>query len=138
MLNFRWLIKAMMLFIFCSTMATCKKPAGPGGKASIKGKVFATDWDNTQRYVISRGFAVDERVYIIYGNGTIVGNDIRTGPDGSYEFRYLNKGHYRVYVNSLDTTIYFKGNDTYHSIIQEVDITGAEESKTLPDFKMNR
>lgn len=138
MLTFRWLNKTMIIFLFCSAFMACTKPAGPGGKATIKGKVFATDWDNTQRYVVSRGYAVNERVFIIYGNGTVIGNDVRTGPDGSYEFRYLNKGHYRVYVNSIDTTIFFKGNDTYHAMIQEVDLTGTDESKTLPDFKMNR
>jgi hypothetical protein len=138
MLNFRWSIKTMIVFILCSSLSACQKPAGPGGKASIRGKVYATDWDNTQRYVISRGYGVGERVNIIYGKGTVVGNDIRTGPDGSYEFRYLTKGHYRIYVNSLDTTILFKGNDTYHSIIQEVEISGTDDIKTLPDFKMNR
>jgi hypothetical protein len=100
--------------------------------------VYARDWDNTQRYVISSGYAVDERVYIIYGNGSVVSDDVRTGPDGSYEFRFLNKGHYQVYVNSIDTTINFKGNDTYHSVIQSVDISGTSESKTLPDFKINQ
>ena len=71
MLNFRWLIKTMIVFIFCSSLAACKKPAGPGGKASIKGKVYATDWDNTQRYIISSGYGVGERVNIIYGKGIV-------------------------------------------------------------------
>lgn len=138
MLNFKLILRSSLLICMTAILFSCEKPPGPGGKATVKGKVYATDWDNTQRYVISRGYAVDERVYIIYGSGNVVGNDVRTGPDGSFEFRYLNKGHYKVYVNSLDTTINFKGNDTYTSVIQEFDINGADETKTLPDFKIAR
>src|SRR3954469_10035778 len=94
----KMVLVSISLFIFIA----CKKPEGPGGKATIKGKVFVSDWDNTQRYVVSRGYAPDVRVYIMYGKDNIIGNDVRTGPDGSYEFRYLTKGHYKVFVNSLD------------------------------------
>jgi hypothetical protein len=135
-------IRSILMLLTVSLIATiissCEKPPGPGGKAVIKGKVWAVDYDNTFYRPITEGYAVDERVYIIYGNGTTPNDDVRTGPDGSFEFRFLNKGHYRVYVNSLDTAGKgYKGLDSYKSIIKDVDL-GASETKTLDDFKMSR
>jgi hypothetical protein len=38
-------------------------------------------------------------VYIIYGNeSTFYDDDIKTSYDGSFEFRYLKKGNYTVFV----------------------------------------
>lgn len=119
-------------------MVSCKKPAGPGGKANVKGKVYAYDFDNTQRYLLSKGYSPNERVFISYGNSNTIDNDIRTSADGSFEFRFLNKGHYKVFVNSLDTSIKVKGNDTEKAVMQEFDITGAEQTVTLPDFIINK
>ena len=138
MFKSNFLLKLILVSVLIIPLNSCKKPPGPGGRATVTGKVLAADWDNSQRAVMSRGPAVDERVYIIYGNGNIIGNDVRTGPDGTFEFRYLNKGHYKVFVNSLDSTLLYKGNDTKHSVIQEFDITGASETKTLSAFYINR
>lgn len=115
----------------------CEKPPGKGGRATVRGKVFATDFDNTQRVPISRGYQPGERVYIVYGEGTMVGDDIRTSYDGSYEFRYLTKGKYKVFANSLDTTEYFKGRDKLYPVILEFEIKDPKEVKTLPDLHIN-
>src|SRR4051794_9119425 len=104
MFNSKKIISLFVAALLMTALAGCEKPEGKGGKATVKGKVFASDFENTQRYAISRGYAPDQRVYIIYGNTNIVGDDTRTSYDGTYEFRYLTKGHYKVYVNSLDTT----------------------------------
>jgi hypothetical protein len=131
----KWLLA---LAVLLSALFSCEKPPGPGGRASIKGRVYAYDYDNTQRYKISEGYSAGERVYIIYGNQTVVGKDTRTSIDGSYEFPYLNKGHYKVFVNSLDTSIKVKGNDTEKSIIQEVQIDDAQQVVQLKDFVINK
>lgn len=119
-------------------LSGCKKPAGPGGKATIKGKVYAYDFDNTQRFLISKGYSADEKVYIMYGNENTIGNDVRTSADGSFEFKYLNKGHYKIFVNSLDTSIKLKGNDTYYPAIKEFDITDAKQIINLEDIIINK
>src|ERR1043166_4130239 len=116
----------------------CEKPPGPGGRATIKGKVYAYDYDNTQRYKISEGYTSGEKVYIIYGNNTTVGHDERTSMDGSYQFRFLNKGHYRVFVNSIDTSLKVKGNDTEIPVYQDVNITESAQVVTLKDFVINK
>jgi hypothetical protein len=127
-------IAAFILFNFSS----CNKPPGPGGKATVKGKVYAYDFDNTQRYLISKGYSSGERVYIIYGNNTEVGKDVRTSSDGSFQFKYLNKGHYKIFVNSLDTSIKVKGNDTEIPVFKEFDITDSKQVLDLEDIIINK
>lgn len=128
----------LKLGLLALVLGACEKPPGPGGRATVKGKVYAYDWDNTQNYMISQGYASGEKVYIIYGDGTTIGNTISTSVDGSFEFRYLCKGHYKVFVNSLDTSRKIKGNDTEHPVIKEFDITGTTQTVDLQDFVINR
>lgn len=132
------ILKLVIVIFLMFTAISCNKPAGPGGKAVVKGKVYAYDFDNTQRYVLSKGYASGEKVYICYGNNTSIGNDVNTSTDGSFEFRFLNKGHYKVFVNSLDTSIKFKGNDTEYPVIKEFDITDAGQTINLDDIIINR
>jgi hypothetical protein len=128
-------VAAVLLFL---PFVACEKPAGPGGKATVTGKVYAYDFDNTQRYLLSKGYSSGDKVFICYGNSTAIGNDVVTSSDGSFEFRYLNKGHYKVFVNSLDTSIKVKGNDTEFPVIKEFDITGTSQEITLEDFIINK
>ena len=118
-------------------LTACEKPPGTGGRATVKGKVWATDFDNTQRYPMSRGYAPGERVYIIYGSGNEIGDDVRTSYDGSFQFKYLTKGHYKVFVNSLDTTEFQKGRDALYPVMTEFDITDPKQVVILEDIKIN-
>jgi hypothetical protein len=132
------LLKLFTITVLLFNVSSCSKPAGPGGKAVVKGKVYAHDFDNTQRYVLSKGYAAGERVYISYGNSNSIGNDVRTASDGSFEFMYLTKGHYKIFVMSLDTSIKFKGNDTEKAVIKEFDITDTKQTVTLEDIIINK
>jgi len=130
---FYYIILTLGIFI-----SGCDKPAGPGGRARVTGKVYAYDFDNTQRYQIGKGYTAGEKVYICYGNNSVVGNDVKTSSDGSFEFLYLNKGHYKIFVNSLDTSIKVKGNDMSIPVIKEFDITESKQTLNLPDFIINK
>ena len=118
--------------------SSCKKAAGPGGRATVKGKVYAYDYDNTQKYLISKGYSSGDKVFISYGSHTTIDNNVTTGIDGAFEFRYLCKGHYKVFVNSLDTTFKIKGNDTEYPVIKEFDITSVDQTVTLDDIVINK
>lgn len=133
-MNRNIIVAALALAVLCS----CQKPPGPGGRATITGKVYAYDFDNMQNYLISKGYASGEKVYIIYGGGTTIGNSVSTSIDGSFQFRFLNKGHYKVFVNSLDTSYKVKGNATRVPVIKEFDITGTKETVQLEDFVINK
>jgi hypothetical protein len=127
----------LSLVLLLVTMA-CTKPAGPGGKATVKGRVYARDYDNTQQYMISKGYSAGETVYICYGNSNDIGDNVKTSHDGSFKFLYLNKGHYKVFVNSLDTTIRVKGNDTEIPVIVEFDIKDVRQTIDLGDIVINK
>ncbi|MGZ3930664.1 MAG: hypothetical protein ACXVP0_04685 [Bacteroidia bacterium] len=131
-------ITALLLALCLCGFQSCKKPAGPGGRATVKGKVYAKDFDNTQQYLVSQQYAAGQKVYICYGTNDVVGNDVQTTPDGGFEFLYLNKGHYKVFVNSLDTSIKVKGNKTMIPVIREFDITNMSQTITLDDIIINK
>jgi hypothetical protein len=44
----------------------------------------------------------DERVYLIYGEGEVFNESVKTGADGVFTFEGLNPGKYRVYALSTD------------------------------------
>jgi hypothetical protein len=127
----------LLLFLILAVYA-CKKPPGPGGRATVKGKIFVKGFDNTQQYLLSQEYAPGETVYIIYGTNSVVGNSVKTTTDGSYQFLYLNKGHYTVFANSLDTSIKVKGNKKMLPVTQEFDITGNTQTINLPDIIINK
>jgi hypothetical protein len=77
----------------------CSKEPGEGGRAEIRGVV------KEQRYNGSNPTGdpypvAEQRVYIIYGDGDYANDDTRTGPNGEFNFPWLRKGDYRVYVIS--------------------------------------
>lgn len=125
--------KLVIATIVTFSATSCEKPAGPGGRATITGRVYARDFDNTQRYKMSEGYSAGERVYIMYGNSNTIGDDVRTSADGTFEFRYLNKGHYKIFVNSLDTAQKLKGNDSEKPIFREVDITDNKQVVSIQE-----
>jgi len=124
--------------LICQLLIACEKPPGPSGKATVSGKVYAYDFDNTQNYLISQGYSPGEKVYIIYGNGNTIGGSVTTSTDGSFEIKHLQKGHYKVFVNSLDTSVKIKGNDTEIPVVREFDISGVRQSVQLVDFVINK
>ncbi len=130
-------IHILILLVFIVCLSSCKKPEGPGGQASVKGKVYASDFDNTNTYLVSKGYFPGIKVYIIYGNGTEIGNSVVTSTDGSYEFKYLNKGHYKVFANSIDTSRKVKGNDSEKAVIKEFEIKEAKKKVTVEDIFIN-
>jgi hypothetical protein len=133
------MLPAMLIFaLFMAIMFSCKKPPGPGGRATVKGKVYAYDYDNTQNYLISHGYSAGDKVFIVYGSDKVVGNNLTTSMDGSFEFKYLTKGRYKIFVNSLDTAYKVKGNDTEIPVVQEFEIKDPKETIVLKDFVINK
>ena len=85
-------------------MSGCEKPEGPGGKGIIRGQLMRKTYDNQFRVLQSEIPAADEDVFIIYGAGQTVSDDRKTSPEGRFEFQYLSKGDYTVYVYSEDSS----------------------------------
>ncbi len=94
--------KLIFILLFPMVLFSCKKEAGVGGSGTIKGKVSVSTYNGT----IPTGITFDGPdydVYIIYGGTNSYYDDkITTSYDGSFEFRYLRKGDYKIFVYSRD------------------------------------
>lgn len=89
----------LFLFLLIFSFSFCSKVEGPGGTITIKGKVI--ERDHVGLTSIFEYPAVDQDVYIIYGNqNSFYDDDVKTSYDGSFEFRYLQKGDYQIFVYS--------------------------------------
>lgn len=86
-------------------LSGCEKEPGRGGKATIYGKVYVKDYNATMTVLEQEYYGPDIWVYIIYGDDRDYGDRIRTGYDGTYEFKYLREGTYHVYAYSKDSTL---------------------------------
>ncbi len=90
----------------------CKKQASTGGNATIKGKLYAIDFNSSGFSPAIDSFYVPaENVYIIYGDEINVSNNIRTNSKGEFEFNFLRKGKYTIFALSRDTSIHFSGSN---------------------------
>lgn len=87
-----------LILIIGIVISSCTKVEGEGGSATIKGFVFEYK-QNILGDTISRYAAADQDIYIIYGDDhTFYDDNIKTSYDGSFEFPYLQKGKYTVFV----------------------------------------
>lgn len=110
--------------------SACKKAPGPGGKAKIRGKVYVKNYNSNFTSILSEYYLQGENVFITYGEENVVGDNVKTSYDGSYEFPYLRPGTYKVFAVSKDP----HGNSAEISVIREVVITGKKQVVEIPDI----
>lgn len=78
----------------------CTKVEGPGGAATIKGKIHLKVHDGADNLLYEYD-APKFDVYIIYGDAegeAYFDDDIETSYDGSFEFSFLEPGNYQIFV----------------------------------------
>ena len=122
-------------------LASCNSGSGPGGQASITGKIkYIGNWNSTcTLYQDSAGgftpfYAPDLDVYLIYGDDPTYGDRIKTSPDGTFQFNYLRKGKYTVYAYSKDCSI--AAGTT--AVLAEVEITERKQALEMADIRVNK
>lgn len=110
---------------------SCKKPAGEGGNSSIKGNIWVEEWNATFTVHDSSKDRVGmgEDVYIIYGDDVSYGDKKECSYDGTFEFKYLRKGTYTIYVYSKDP-----GPSGTKAIVKTVDITDKKQTVDAGQF----
>ena len=123
-------ISIFILTLLVVFLPSCKKGPGSGGRATIKGKVWTRKHDIGFTAVLNQYNAADEPVYIIYGDETNYGDKVSTNYNGEYEFQYLRKGNYKVYVYSSDSAAIVGGNATAPkmAVVQEISIKDKKET----------
>jgi hypothetical protein len=124
--------KIIVFVLISLSFFSCKKQPGEGGFASIEGKVYVKDYDESYTIVTAEYYIPSETVYIIYGDGTEVANTVKTSYDGSFKFNYLRKGTYKIFVLSEDSTKPFLAVPKEELV--KVTITKRKEKVVLNDF----
>ncbi|MBK9730506.1 MAG: hypothetical protein IPO83_04325 [Chitinophagaceae bacterium] len=124
-----------LLILFAALfLASCKKQEGKGGDASISGAVNVKHYNSTFTEFISEYPGADTYVYLIYGDDISYGQRIKTNYEGQFEFKYLYKGNYTLYVYSLDSTLTVpSGNVT---VVKEVNIGGRKDHIDVGAFQV--
>jgi hypothetical protein len=119
----------IFLMVFASA---CEKEAGEGGSSSISGKVFVRNYNSDYTKLNAAYYGAKEDVYIIYGDGTVYNNSMKTSYDGSFKFDYLRKGKYQLFCYSEDSTGTIPSGIL--TILKEVEITSNHTDIVVDDF----
>jgi hypothetical protein len=115
------------IVLFSLFFSSCDKPAGEGGTSRIKGKIYIRDYNSTFTILEDEFYAMEERVYVTYGNDDFYDDDIRTSYDGTYAFNNLRKGSYTIFAYSDDSLLATPGG--MYPVFKTVEIT--EEYQTI-------
>jgi hypothetical protein len=122
---------SLIISIFLSLLVSCEKDPGKGGNSSVFGKVYVKDYNATFTILQDEYYGQDENVYIIYGDDKTYGDDVSTNYDGTYEFKYLRPGKYKIYAYSKDSTLQTLADIP---VLVEVEITGKNQNVEAPDI----
>lgn len=120
------------LVFFSVLFSGCGKEPGEGGSASISGKVWVLNYNSEYTEINSSYYGPNEDVFLIYGDDVVYSKSFETSYEGSYRFKYLRKGKYKVFVYSEDTTGSIPGG--IFAVIREVEITEKNQNIVLDDF----
>jgi hypothetical protein len=120
-----------LLILIPLLMISCKKEPGSGGKSTIYGKVLVKDYNASFTYLYETYYGPGIWVYIIYGNDRDYGDRIQTGYDGTWEFKYLRPGSYKVYALSKDSTLQTSAEIP---VMLNVEIPKQKQDMEVPDL----
>ena len=126
-------IKITVAFLIVSAILfSCTKGPGAGGRASIKGTVFARNYSNTYIKTDS-GMLGGQKVFLKYGDEPGIGDNVDTDQDGVFYFNYLREGKYTIIVYSKQLI-----NNTLDSaVVNTVEITSRKQQLNLPTITIN-
>ena len=98
-------VKMLIIFLLLVLLPlSCEKSEGLGGTGSIAGTISEQFYNDDYSLLIHERPAVDEEVFIVFGNKEELGSRVRTNDLGQFRFKYLYPGNYRVFFISDDST----------------------------------
>ena len=131
-------IMRYLLVILFSTalfaLSGCEKDPGPGGEASITGRIYVLEFNGNCTELRDEYYGLDEEVYLIAGDDPSYFERVRTGPGGVYWFPYLRKGKYVVYAFSENCD----APGQMETVEVELEITDRKEEFQLADIEVIR
>jgi hypothetical protein len=75
----------------------CKQDEGIGGNSHLKGVLVEQFYNDDFSMLLSEQPAMDEDVYILFGDENTVGENTSTSNTGNFSFNYLWPGNYTLY-----------------------------------------
>lgn len=124
--------KITLICLIAISFNSCKKEPGVGGRATITGKVIIDEYDNTFTVYRTSYPGQDQNVFITYGDDNTVGDQTKSSFDGSFKFEFLQKGKYKIFVISKDSSQ--KVASVTIEVLQAVEITESKEVIALSDM----
>jgi hypothetical protein len=128
-------MKKYILFIAIGTamfFSQCKKEAGDGGLATIKGVI-----NREYRIALNNPLnavqlpAMDQEVYIVYGDHISPDEKVVTNYKGEFSFTGLRKGDYTIYTYSQDTAATTTAVFYNMAVVINVKITERDQLKEI-------
>ena len=117
----RILVLGASVVLACSS---CSKNEGTGGTASISGTIRNNYYNEDHSMLLLQKPAVDEEVFILYGEENVLGDRVFTGPEGTFRFNFLYPGSYYIYYKSDDPESVI---DEVGEIVVRVDLDRGED-----------
>jgi hypothetical protein len=137
MINFRATLTVLLTGFLVAFSSGCSKEEGKGGGATIEGKIMVQDYTLSHTTNGDPTAAMNEKVYIIYGNGSTYSDDFNTSYDGSYKFTNLKKGTYKIFVYS-DIVPEPSDPPKEEAIVEVVEITDKKGTVSVPDITIKK
>jgi len=93
----------LVCILTCLVVISCEKAEGLGGTGSISGIISEQFYNDDFSLQIYEKPAVDEEVYIVFGDEKGLGSRARTNHLGQFTFKFLYPGQYEVFFLSEDS-----------------------------------
>ena len=133
--------KVVAVLLLAAVINSCKKDEGTGGNSNIKGSVTLREWsDPAFNTILAERPAYGEKVYIIYGDETGVGDNTDVNTDGQFEFKYLRKGSYKLFVISDDSvhcTPFYVPDTVFTKVVEITDKKETVDAGNFLIYKIN-
>ncbi|MDD2633871.1 MAG: hypothetical protein PHW82_00040 [Bacteroidales bacterium] len=125
-------VRNILLLSILITLISCEKKPGEGGNVTIAGSVWVKDYNSTFTEYRGEYAAMEEDVFIVYGDN--IGYDDKTKTDylGNYKFNYLRPGKYTIFVYSKDSTMETVNGEI--AIIKNIEINQSKGMCLVPQI----
>lgn len=123
-------LTSVIIFLIVAGLAlnACQKDPGSGGTGTIRGKIYGINIRNGAR--VDSGYVGDIRVFIHYGDNTWADDETRSSYTGDFQFKWLNKGKYKISIISECDTCPMEQTGVFHL----TEITEKNQIIDLPDL----
>ena len=97
------IVRLAVITLFVPLFFACTQSEGYGGNSGIKGQLVKKFYNDDYSLLIREEPAVDEDIFIMFGESDFLGDRVITSSTGAFEFPFLREGDYQLYYMSQDS-----------------------------------